>query len=141
MAAMNRVMVVTLASAVGVLLGPAPIATAVHPGVRVVCITGSTQSGQLLGKYRYKPRKCLFLKERRPTTAGTTLLVKRMRWKSWSGRRARAVGIASTNDGHHRVRVRLLKPHHPCGDQVFTRAKFKSRGSHWRQMPLNDCLV
>jgi hypothetical protein len=127
---------------VAVCLVPVPQASAVHPGVRVVCITGSN-SGGLVGRYLYKPRNCMFHRKGTLTTAGTILTVKRLRWKRWTGKRARATGKLVSNAGRFRIRLKLTKAQHPCGTTVFSRLTFKIKSPHssTRSWRIDNCLV
>lgn len=123
-------------------LMPVPQASAVHHGVRVVCITGSDGSG-LVGRYLYRPRRCTFHRKGTQATAGTILTVKRLRWKGWGGHRARATGKLLSNSGRFRVRLKLTKAQHPCGTMVFSRITFKIRSAHsaTRSWRIDNCLV
>jgi hypothetical protein len=98
-------------------------------------------SGGLFGKYLYKPQKCIFHRRGEAPTAGTILTVKHLRWKGWSGSRARAIGKARGNAGHFRVRLTLAKVQHPCGTAVFSQVTFRSMNGSPQSWRIDNCLV
>lgn len=113
---------------------------------KVICITEFGDPG--FGKYRDKPRECIFGERGEPAFGYTTTSTSKMRWKRWGNRRTVGHGrVGISTVGAERVRVILSKKRERCGRQVYTHARFIARiryqGQSDRQswsQPLDVCL-
>ena len=148
----------------GLLFAVAPNALAVFPVARVqpgnpsmrsasaspkvVCLTRIVSPESAYGRYRRKPRHCIFHDLGEIFIGATTYKTRKLRWPHWGYWKANGLGIALVSTvGPTKVRIRLRRPRTICGERVFTRWKVRLRinlpnrkWDRWRGGPISNCV-
>lgn len=127
---------------------PATTGTSAGAGdQRVICVT--SYGNHATGAYRYKPHKCvLHQRGAFPVAGANTASLGRIHWKHWAGQAKGTGKIGISTAGSFKAKIRLTKPHRPCGVVVYTKASISYHGTAYNgepvkghfKMPIDNCL-
>jgi hypothetical protein len=110
----------------------------------VVCFNkpGSAGNGFVVKPlFRTTPRRCNFVHRHESPSGSDTIQTRHLRWSHWGHNLARGKGqVLSDVTGPLPIRVRLYRPVHRCGHEVFSKGHFTYPTFHAsRTMKLHRC--